>query len=201
VSATIWTNVETGPASYSTGGFTVTTTLANVDSASVKIKVRGANLAGCLIRPVRDSPSAGSLKVIIYRCLYDKLTALGDLSGLPSGVTTRTTSGGTYDAEAAHVHSMAHDHAAATTSTMAGAAGGIPHALNNIELSTHTHSADPPNFTGNTGAGSSHTHTWDSLYQHQHTPTQTATDMGLVEATAGTDFSDCTFYVLAADEA
>lgn len=198
-SATVWSDSVTGPASYATGGMTVTTTLAAIDHASAQIAVRGTNLKGCLPVIVRDSPSAGSFKVKIMRCTYDKLTAMGDPSSLPSGVSNRTTSGGTYDSDATHVHSMNHDHAAATSSTMSGQSGGTPTGVLGTEESTHTHSFDPPNFTGNTGVGASHTHTWDSIYDHTHSITQTETNQGLVEATAGTDFSDCTFIVRAVD--
>lgn len=188
----VWTESGTGPASYATGGFVVTTGLSTVNQFKAVIGVIGTAPPHNL-EYTRNSPGAGQVTVKVVRHTYDRTTAVGDPSGLPSGVTNRTTSGGTYDNESSHVHTMDHNHAAATSSTPTAAGGGVNTVAGTENQTTHTHSFDPPNFTGNTGAGGSHTHTWDSLYQHAHALTQTATDMSRAELANGTDLSGVTF--------
>lgn len=194
------TDTEVGPASYTTGGFAIATTLANIDWANVEVQTPGANLPHCIFVITRNSPSAGSFKVQILRVQYDDLTSIDSVSGLPSGVTARATSGGTYDNESAHVHSMNHDHAATTSTTNTTAGGGTTLDLTApINIGAHTHSFDPPSFTGNTGAGSAHTHVWDNIYEHQHSVTQTETNASLSELANGTDLSGTTFIYKAYD--
>lgn len=192
MSVEVWTESGTGPASYSTGGFVVTTGLSTVNQFKAMIGVIGSAPPHNL-EYVRNSPSAGQVTVKVIRHQYDRTTAVGDPNGLPSGVTLRSTSGGTYDSESAHVHSMAHDHAAATSGTPNDAGGGAAQQVGGVNQDAHTHSFDPPNYTGNTGVGSSHNHTWNSLYQHAHALTQTATNMSRAELANGTDLSSVTF--------
>ena len=192
MSVTVVTESMTGPASYSTAtGWVIATGLGTVQHGKVVVVTPGANLPHCQFRYSR---SAGNLTVRIYRTMYDKLTSIDAVTGLPAGVTAQATSGQTYDADAAHVHSMAHDHAAATSATMAGAAGGaVLDAVGSKDILIHTHSFDPPNFTGNTGVGGSHSHTWDNIYQHQHAVTNTETNATLTEIANTTDLSGTTF--------
>lgn len=190
--ATVVTEITTGPNPYDTAtGWVIATGLGTVQHGKVVVAVPGANLPHCEFRYSRNG---GNLTVRIYKHMYDKLTAIGAVSGLPAGVTAPASSGSTYDANAAHVHSMAHDHAAATSATMTAAGGGaVLDAVGSKDILLHTHSFDPPNFTGNTGAGSSHSHTWDNIYEHAHATTLTETDPTLTEIANGTDLSGTTF--------
>lgn len=196
--SSVWTESQAGPASYATGGFVVTTTLASVDSFAVQVASAGANLGRVDFDVALNSPAAGQVTVKVIRRNYDKLTTLGAVTSLPSGVTSRATSGGTYDNDAAHTHALDHNHAAATSSTPNAAGGGTPTGLNG-NVSSHTHSFDPPNHTGNTGAGDSHTHTWDKIYEHQHVVTNTATNAVATELAAGTDLSGATLNLIGVD--
>lgn len=194
MSVQVETGSTTGPASYATGGFVITTTLSTVNAFDVCITTADSDLTS--FRPVftRNSPGAGQVTVKLMRKQYDKLTDIGAVSGLPAGVSAAATSGQTYDADTTHVHSMAHDHAAATSGTMTGPSGGaLLDAVGSKDILLHTHSFDPPNFTGNTGVGSSHSHTWDNIYEHQHSTTNTETTASLSEVPNTTDLSGATF--------
>lgn len=190
MSVTVVTESTTGPASYSTAtGWVIATGLGTVQQGKVVVAVPGANLPHCQFRYSR---SGGDLTVRIFKHMYDKLTSVDAVSGLPSGVTARGTSGGTVDT-VVHNHSMAHDHPATTSSVpVNGTAATVTGALQN-NWDDHTHSFNPPNFTGNTGDESAHTHTLDTIYQHQHSVTNTETDPTLTEIANGTDLSGTTF--------
>lgn len=190
MSVTIKTDSVSGPASYTTGGFTISTGLSTVQQFKLSVQTPGANLPHCHFELSR---SGGDVTVKIVKHMHDNMTAFGSVSGLPSGVSAAVASGQTYDADAAHTHSIAHDHAATTSTTPTTAGGGVQTAVGGINQTTHTHSFDVPNFTGNSGAGSSHTHTWDNIYQHQHSVTNTATNPNLTEIANGTDLSGATF--------
>lgn len=188
---TVVTESTTGPASYSTAtGWVIATGLGTVQHGKVVVAVPGANLPHC---EFRYSRSGGDLTVRIYRHMYDKLTSLGAVTGLPSGITAAATSGQTYDANTDHIHGIDHNHAAVTSSQMAGASGGaLLDAVGSKDILTHTHSFDVPNITANSGT-TTHTHTWDNIYQHQHTATLTETDPTLTEIANGTNLSGTTF--------
>ena len=190
MSVTVVTESTTGPASYSTAtGWVIATGLGTVQQGKVIVSVPGA-LPHC---EFRYSRSGGDLTVHIFKHMYDKLTSIDAVSGLPSGVTAQGTSGQTYDADTTHIHSMAHNHGSQTSSTpVSGTAGTVTGALNN-SYNLHSHVFDPPNYTGNTGVGDSHTHTWDNIYEHQHSVTNTETNATLTEITNGTDLSGVTF--------
>lgn len=192
--AQLETDSTTGPASYTTGGVTITTTLSTVDFANIEVSVPGANLPPCHFEIVRNSPAAGQFKYKIMVHKYDDVTSIDSVTGLPAGVSSRATSGGTYDNESSHLHTINHDHAAATSGANGAATGGTTLDLTSpINIGSHTHQFDPPNFTGNSGAGSAHTHAWDNLYSHIHTTTNTSTDISATELTNGTDLSGATF--------
>lgn len=187
--ARIDTGSTTGPASYASG-FTVATGLTTLNHFKIIVSVPGV-LPHCEFRISRSGANA---TVRIFRHMYDKLTSIDAVSGLPSGVTAQSTSGQTYDADTTHLHSMAHNHPSTTTSTMNGASGGaVVDAIGSKDILTHTHDVDLTNYTGNTGVGGTHTHTWDNIYQHQHSVTNTETDPTLTEITNGTDLSGVTF--------
>lgn len=193
MAVSVETNTFTGPASYATGGIVITTTLSTVNMFDIQIQTADADLNS--FRPVvsRNSPGAGQVTVQLMRKQYDKLTDVGAVSGLPSGVTARSTSGGTYDANTDHVHPNDHNHTAATSATMAGAAGGaLLDAVGSKDILIHTHSFDPPAFTGDVGT-TTHTHTLNSIYQHQHTVTNTETTVSLSELPNATNISGATF--------
>lgn len=186
------THTFTGTASYTTGGFTVATGLASVDHFKLFVTTPGANLVHCHFE---YSISGANVTVKIVRHRYDQLDSpVGTVNSLPSGVSLRSSSGGTYVADTVHTHTINHDHASATTDVAATNGGGVQTAVGGINQSTHTHTVDLPNFTGDTVGTTSHTHTWNSLYQHQHSITQTATSTPLSELPNATDLSGATFY-------
>lgn len=187
----IWTEAQAGPASYADGGIPVTTSLASVEACTVVVSAPGANLGQVEFDIALNSPGAGQVTIKVMRKVYRKLTAITEPIEVPANIAVRTTSGGTY-LVVNHNHSIAHDHAAATSGTPTAAGGGSTLGVGGIALTTHTHSFDPPNFTGNSGIESGHTHTWDNIYEHQHSVTNTETDVNVTELTAGTDISDAT---------
>lgn len=188
---TIITESTVGPASYSTAtGWVIATGLATVEHGKVVIAVPGANLPPC---EFRYSRSGGNLTVRIFRHMYDKLATIAAVTGLPSGITAAATSGQSYDANTAHIHAIDHNHAVVTSPTMAGAAGGaLLDAVGSKDILIHTHPFDVPAFTGDSGT-TTHTHTWDNIYQHQHAVTMTETDPTLTELANTTDLSGTTF--------
>lgn len=192
MSVQVETGSTAGPASYATGGMVITTTLSTVNFFMVNLEVADADLSS--YRPVftRNSPGAGQVTVKLMRKRYDKLTAIGNMSGLPSGVTARSTNGGTYDA-VSHLHTINHDHGAVTSATPTTGGVGVNTVLGSGNYSTHTHSFDVPAFTGNSGSEAAHTHTWNNMYEHQHATTNTATTATLSELPNATDISGATF--------
>lgn len=189
----IWfDNAHTGPASYATGGFTVVTGLSTVENALVDVVTAGANLGQV---EFDLSYSGGNITVKVMRRNYDKLTSLGDLTNLPSGVSSRATSGGTYDT-VSHLHAIDHDHAITPNSTAPAnpTATVLTIALNEAILN-HNHTLNLPNHVQDSGAETAHVHTWNSIYQHQHTITNTSTDAAMTELTNGTDLSGTTLLI------
>lgn len=186
------TDSFSGPASYSTGGITIATGLASVDHLKLFVSVPGANLPPCVFVYSR---SGGNVTVKLMRRRYDKLTGIGAVTGLPAGVSSAATSGQTYVTEQSHTHSIEHDHGSVTSGTPIAGGGGVTlQAVSPTSISTHTHPFDVPNFTGDSGIPSvAHTHTWNNLYQHQHSTTLTETDPALSELPAGTNLSGATF--------
>lgn len=190
----IWTDTSGAIGSYTTGGITVATSLTTVDFALVEIDTTNSNLSIPLFFQISRSGANFTYKIMVHS--FDKLTAIGNTSGLPSGVTSRASSGGTYDS-VTHNHSINHDHAATTSGGPTGGTAGSETTLGSGNYSTHTHSFDVPSITVNSGNESAHTHTWDNIYQHQHSLTNTSTDGTLVELPNGTTFGATRFNYLA----
>lgn len=142
-----------GPVSYASGGFVVSTGLASLNFFSLETKIPGANLPPCHFEYSLNTPAAGQATVKIVRHQYSRTPSLGSVSSLPAGVTAQSSSNQTYDVESVHTHNMDHNHGAVTSSTNTLAGGGTTLDLTGpINISSHTHSFDVPNFTGNTSA-------------------------------------------------
>lgn len=197
--ATVETDLVSGPTSYTTANkWVITTGLTSLSWFGLQVVGPGSNLPLGHFEYTLDSPSAGKVTIKVLKHQYDKTTAIGSIIGLPAGVSSASSSGQTYDNESSHTHSMDHNHGAVTSGSASVSGGGTTLDLTApIAISAHTHSFDVPNFTGNTGAGSAHTHTWDKIYEHQHVVTTAATDMSSAEIADATDLSGATFNYLA----
>ncbi len=196
----ISTDTVTGPASYAAGGFTIATGLTNCGVLDIQLIAPGANLPACRLEVTRNSPSAGNVKVKVMVESYQKVpSTLGAVSGLPAGVTARATSGGTYNTTT-HTHAIDHDHpaTAASAGPTSQTAATLAVALQ-PNVTTHTHTLDLPNLVANAVVETAHVHTWDNVYQHQHSLTNTQTDVALAELTAATDISGATWQWMASD--
>lgn len=189
----LWTDTAVGPVSYTTGGMVITTTLATVVNFSLEVQTVGANLGQSLFDITLNSPAAGQVTVKVLQEMFDRQTTIGAVTGLPASVTSRSSSGGTYNT-ASHTHNLDHDHALATSSQRNNSSGGVVSGVATDNIASHTHSFNPPNFTGTPSSSeATHTHTWDSIYQHAHSLTNTATDLSTTELANGTDLSGTTF--------
>ena len=197
----IWTDENVnGPNPYTTGGFVVATGLASVAFFSVTTRQAGSNLGQARFQITLNSPSPGSVTVKVLQQDYDKVTAVGSPTALPSGVSVRSTSGGQHDA-VSHTHNYNHNHLVTPASTTPAGANAATLALAlQPNATTHTHTVDVPLSTGLvTVAEAAHLHTWDSIYQHQHAITNTTTDLALVELANGTNLSTTKLNFLASD--
>lgn len=191
-----------GPTSYPTGGFVIdlTKTFSTINFFDTPIVKKGSRgtLPAVRYEITRNSPAAGKVTVKIVRKRYDRTSTVGNVSGQPSGVTVATSSGQTVTSESSHTHSIDHDHGSFASATGTPGTGGVVllglTAQNNT---THTHTLDLPNLTGTSGAGTSHNHTDDSIYQHQHSLTQTSTVYASSELPNATDLSGTTWYICA----
>lgn len=192
----IWTDSSGALGSYTTGGITVPTTLTSVDFATVEVDTTNAALSVPLFFQISRSGANFTYKIMVFS--YDKLTAIGNITGLPAGVTAATTSGQSYVADTAHTHATDHDHGAFTSGNAVSGAGGVAiDAVGSKDVLGHNHTIDIPAFTGTSGVGGSHTHTSSNLYQHQHSLTNTSTDGTLVELANGTGFGATRFIYMA----
>lgn len=186
--------------SYPTGGFVVDltktfSTINFVDNPVVKKGSRGANLPSVRYEITRNSPVAGKATIKIMRKRYDRTSTIGNVSGQPVGVTVQATSGVTTTSEASHIHSMGHDHGSFTSGTAGVGAGQVLLDALGPSLATHTHTLDIPNFTGNSGAGTSHNHVDNTIYEHSHSVTQTSTVYTTSEIPNATDLSGTTWFM------
>lgn len=145
-----------------------------------------------------DAPTAGKVRVKINAYQQDILTTVGNITGQPSGVTVRATSGGDSVAEATHTHAIDHNHASFASAVNANNAGGqtLLDALG-PNLSTHTHTLDLANLTATSGAGTSHMHRDNTLYRHQHALGYTSTNSSVAEVANGTNLSTTVWYFCA----
>lgn len=200
--ASVWTEQAVGPASYTTGGFVITTDLATLTFFDVRVNIPGANLGQSDYDVTLNSPAAGQATVKVLRSDTDPITTVGSPSGLPAGVVNRTTSGGITDAQPTHVHSIDHDHAVSPSSSVPTApAGAILVAAAQPAATAHTHVANLPALgVVNSGAESGgNTHTWNNLYSHTPVLTNTQTDIARNELAAATNLSGTTFNYLGTD--
>lgn len=194
----LWTQSATGPASYSTGGFVVTTSLATLAAFDVEVSIPGV-LGQVRAQVTLNSPSAGKATVKLLRETYQLLT-VSTPTGLPSGVTSPTSSGSSVATETPHSHAADHDHAiSAASATMSGGSGLVTQAAaGGVNISTHTHTSDLANMAVTSGT-QTHQHTWDSIYEHQHAVSNATTDVTLVELDAATNISGTTFNYIGVD--
>lgn len=194
--ATIWTDGSGALGNYVTGGFTVPTTLTAVDFAAVEIEIPGANLGGPVLFTTSRSGANFTFKIMVGT--YDKTTAIGSVTGLPSGVTLATVSGQTYTADVTHIHDMTHDHPLFISgNAVAGAGGVVIDAVGSKDVLGHNHSTNIPNFIGNTGVGGTHTHTWNDIYEHAHAITNTPINSTYAELANGTVLGLCRLLYIA----
>ncbi len=187
---------KAGPASYPTGGFVIDLSATYATLTRLKLMVqkgkRGSLPMGRL-EITLNSPSAGKATVKVQKHQYERVSSFDNVTGQPGGVTVQAASGATTAAEATHVHSLAHDHASVTSSAAAAAGAGVTTNILGTGMVSHTHPVDPPNLTGNTGAGASHNHVDNNIYQHQHALTHTPTNVTIAEVANATDLSATIF--------
>ena len=188
-----------GPTSYPTGGFTIDLdpTFSSLNSLRLVVKTRGANLPLARYEYTYNSPAVGQCKVKIMKEMYDRVSNVGSVTNQPSGVTVQSTSGQTSSSESSHTHSIDHDHPSFSSGINNTGGGQVLLDALGPNLENHTHTLDLPNFTGTSGAGTSHNHTDNSIYQHQHNVTHTSTNMTSTELANGTDLSGTTWLLVA----
>lgn len=192
------------PSSYATGGFLLDLSASFVNLGAVRLSVE---TTGSLppshwqILYNQDTTGAqayGKCVIKLMRHRYDK-ASIGAVSGNPSGTNVQaalfaagTTTG------SSHTHSQNHDHASITIGpAVTAGAPGVDAAAGQPATATHTHTADPPAFVGNTGA-STHTHNRAFMYEHNHSFTETAnTDVTVTEVAATTNLSTTVFRYMA----
>lgn len=188
----IWTESAVGPASYTAGGFVITTTLASVQSFEASISAAGANLGQVTFEYNLNSPVAGQVTVRPLRENYAKLTSMTDLTNLPSGISPAVASGQAFTGNT-HFHALDHDHAVTPASTTpAGGVAGVVALVASPNATTHTHTLNLGNLVAATGTSVSHDHTYSFIYQHAHGVTNTATNVHPGEIAATTDLSGAT---------
>lgn len=191
-----------GPTSYSTGGMVIdltkTFSLINFfDNPVVKKGSRGSNLPAVRYEIAINSPDDGKATVKIVRKRYDRTSTVGAVSGQPSGVTVQAASGVASSSESSHTHSFDHNHGSFTSAAASTGAGQVLLDALGPSLAGHTHTLDLPNLTGTSGAGTSHNHTDNSIYEHSHSITQTSTVYASSELPNATDLSGTTWYICA----
>lgn len=180
-----------GPSSYSTGGFTIDVrdALRTVLDARLVLKTRGGTLVPHAIHPTVDSPTAGQATFKVMRRRFDRVSSFGNVQNQPAGVTVSAASGQVVTSENTHDHTIDHDHGSQNSSVLTAAGAGVNTLAGIDGIANHVHAVDLPNFTGTSGAGTSHNHADNNLYSHTHAHTYTATDFALTEISAGTNLS------------
>lgn len=192
-----------GPASYATGGMVVdlSKTMSSLNSLDLVVKKgsRGANLPLVRYETTLNSPSAGKATVKIVRKRVSEVSVIGNINAgsQPAGVTIQPTSGVASSNEAAHTHSIDHDHPSFTSGAPSNTGASVLLNALGPNHSTHSHTLDLPNLTGTSGAGSSHNHQDNSIYQHQHGANQTSTDYSSAEVANATNLSGTTWLICA----
>jgi len=196
------TGEYTGPSSYPTGGFVIDLTatyssLNDLDLVAFKTLGSSLNLPHHYEYTL-NSPVAGKATVKIVRHRYDKATSFGNVQNQPVGVTVQTASGQTASAEAAHTHAIDHDHGSFNTGVASDAgADSLLDAIGPGGYGNHTHAVDLPNLTGTSGAGTSHNHADNTVYEHGHAETQTTTDATMSELPNATNISTSVWFLVA----
>ena len=190
---------DIGP-TYATGGFvidlTATFSTLNAFKLAVKKGTRG-NVPYGRLRYALNSPSAGKATVIIEKFQQERVSSFDNITGQPSGVTVLSASGGDSSAEAAHTHDATHDHAATASSAMTAAGAGVDTDSLAPAIDAHTHLVDLPSMALTSGAGTSHMHRDNNIYEHTHTITYTVTNVSTAELANAVDLSATTFYGVA----
>lgn len=189
----------TGPSSYPAGGFVVDldSTYSSLNALKLAVKTVGANLPVAHYEVILNSPAMGQATVKVMRHRFDRVSTIGNVTNQPGGVAVQAASGQSSATEAAHTHSIAHDHP--SFSSGINNSGGAQVLLNAVgpNLEQHTHTLDLPNFVGTSGAGAAHSHQDNSIYQHQHSISYVETNLDPVELTAGTNLSGTVWNILA----
>lgn len=192
---------QIGPSSYdSTNGWVIdlSATYSSLNSVRLALKkgTRG-NLGMGRWEIVLNSPAVGKATVSFFKYRYDRITALGNVSGQPAGVTVQASSGATSSSESSHTHTINHDHGSFASGSPSDSGATVTLDALGPNLSTHTHTLDLANLTGTSGAGTSHNHTDNSIYEHHHRPDITLTNVAIAELANATNLSTSTFYVTA----
>jgi hypothetical protein len=178
----------TGPASYTTGGFTL------------DLSARFASLKAVLLMPVAgvsfryaevaalDSPAVG--KALIRVQIQRETQITSALNTLPTGVTSQSALQNVAS-EAGHTHtpgSLAMSSSAATTSPVSNALAVDTGGAGTAQQANHAHSHTHPINTGTTASGEAHAHSAPFLYTHGH-GTSTVAQPAPTEVVAATDLS------------
>lgn len=167
----VLTGSVSGPNPYAAGGFDVdlSATFATISFFALSITTIGPNLPPVHYEYALDTPAVGKVRVKIMRHRYDKVDAGNSATSQPGGVTLATSSGQNVVSEAAHTHTQS-----ALTAQAVDAVGGAGNATR-VSVAT--------------GAGTSHTHAMNTLYQHTHAATQTdaaSVELGAVDLSGST---------------
>lgn len=193
---TIWLE-KNAPSTYSTGGISVDLSSTFSSLGSFDVQILKATRGNIPFGRFEKSISGSTLTFKILGERYERVTGVGNVANQPSGVTVQSTSGQTSVSESSHVHSIEHDHGAANSSGPSNSGTQVLLDALGPNLSTHTHSVNIPNFIGNSGAGTSHNHTDNTIYSHSHTETHTATNFSITELANGTSLSGVEFSIRA----
>ena len=189
-----------GPSSYPTGGFVIdlSSTFSSLNSLNLVIKkgTRG-NVPFGRFDVDLDSPTSGKATITIRGYNQTKVTSFDSVTGQPSGVTVQTVANQVVSSESAHTHDASHGHPATASAAMTAAGAGVALDALAPAMETHTHLVTIPTLSLTSGAGTSHNHQDNTLYDHRHALTHTATNVGEAELANGTDLSATTFYVAA----
>jgi len=171
------------PSTYSTGGFVLdlTSKFAFLRFFDLAVDTNESS-SGNSFRTYQlnvDSTGAyapGKVLVKIFQWKYKK-GSVSTITGNPSGTSVAgsatqaaTTTG------SSHNHSMDHNHPNTTSGTPSASGVGVATTVGGINLTTHTHDVDLPNFTGNTSS-TTHTHQRSFEYKHSHPITTSANNL------------------------
>jgi len=190
-----------GPSSYPTGGFTLdlSATFSSLTFVAIAVKKGTRNNWGIGHEEITlNSPAVGQAKVKVLKHQQTRVSSWDSITGQPVGVTVQTTNNQAGTSEAAHTHDATHSHVAANTAgPTAGGGGNVLLALGQ-NMSTHVHSVTVPSLAVTTGAGTSHNHTDNNLYDHRHTITyDTAANVTEAELANATNLSTTTLLIMA----